>query len=415
MKKMRRKAFKFRLKISEEVEKLFSSYSGGSRFLWNKCLAMNLLRLEEKQRILWYRELNFWLSLWKKSEEYSFLNELPSQTLQQKLKDLEKAFKDAFDKKQPLKRIPNYKRKGIGDSFRYPQGFKIDEKRKKIFLPKIGWVGYYKSRSLEGQAKNVTVKREGMHWYVSIQCEIEVQETIPHPSKSIVGIDMGIKRFATLSDGSCLKPLSSFKKLEEKLAKAQRRLSKKKKFSSNWKKQKRKITCIHKKIGDARKDYLQKHSTTISKSHAVAIVEDLQIKNISKSSKGTLEKPGKNVRAKSSLNRSILDQGWGSFVRMLEYKLEWNGGMLIKVPPHYTSQTCPSPFCGHKSEENRPNKGEKFLCVECGYKGHADHVGALNILARGHRVLACGEDALATSMKQELVGSSDAYLLSRCC
>lgn len=255
-----------------------------------------------------------------------------------------KAFKDAFDKKQPLKRIPNDKRKGLGDSFRYLQGFKIDENRKKMFLPKVGWASDFKSRSLEGQAKNVTVKREGMHWDVSIQCEIEVQETASHASKSIVGIEMGIQRLAMLSDGSYLKPLSSFKKLQEKWAKAQRRLSKKKKFSSNWKKQKRKIACIHKKIGDARKDDLQKHSTKIRKNHAVARVEDLQIKNMSKSSKGTLENPGKNVRAKSGLNRTILDQGWGSFVRMLEYKLEWNGGMLIRASPHYTSQSLSKPF-----------------------------------------------------------------------
>ncbi|MDI1231058.1 MAG: helix-turn-helix domain-containing protein [Methylobacter sp.] len=112
MKKTIRKAFKFQLKVTPQVSRQLANFAGGSRFVWNKALALNLDRLEHKEPLMWYQELNFWATLWKQSDEYSFLKELPSQAIQQKLKDLETAFKDAFDKNQPLKRMPVFKKKG---------------------------------------------------------------------------------------------------------------------------------------------------------------------------------------------------------------------------------------------------------------------------------------------------------------
>ncbi|WP_211236397.1 RNA-guided endonuclease InsQ/TnpB family protein, partial [Desulfovibrio inopinatus] len=179
-----------------------------------------------------YVKLNTELQTWKSDVETEWLKESPSQALQQVLKDLDRAIQNAFDKKSP-KRFPRFKKKGQHDSFRYPQGFKIDGSR--IFLPKIGWLQFHKSREIEGTLKNATVSKRGKHWFVSIQCEIEMKAPV-HLSTSVVGVDMGIKRFATLSDGSYFEPLNSFKKLEKKLAKEQRRLSRKVKGSSNWKK-----------------------------------------------------------------------------------------------------------------------------------------------------------------------------------
>ncbi len=117
---------------------------------------------------------------------------------------------------------------------------------------------------------------------------------------------------------------------------------------------------------------------------------------MNKSSAGTTETPGKNVAAKSGLNKSILDQGWFEFRRQLEYKLNWNGGILIPVPAHYTSQTCPA--CGHVAKENRKTQA-RFVCVDCGHEENADVVGAKNVLARGHRVAACGEDGSDSGRK----------------
>lgn len=384
MKKIICKAFKFQLKVTPETSQKLANFAGGSRFVWNKSLALNLFRLENKFPLMWYQELNFWSTLWKQSDEYGFVKELPSQVLQQKLKDLEKAFKDAFDKNQPLKRIPVFKKKGQHDSFRYPQGFKVDQDKSKVFLPKIGWVSYRNSRKVVGDAKNITVSRKGAHWYISIQTEYQA-ELLAHKSTSIVGIDMGIKQFATLSDGTVYAPLNSFKAKAERLAKLQRQLKNKKKFSNNWKKVKSKITKCHEDIVNARKDYLHKVSTEISESQAIIVIEDLRVRNMSKSSKGNSENKGKKVAQKSGLNKAILDQGWSMFSAMLEYKQSWNSGVVIRVPAQYTSQTCPC--CHHVAKENRLTQAE-FVCVECGFSENADLVGAINVLAKGHALLA---------------------------
>jgi len=384
MKKTLRKAFKFRLKVTPEISQKLGGFAGECRFVWNKSLSLNLTRLEQKLPIMWYEELNFWATLWKKTDEYGFLANLPSQVLQQKLKDLDKAFKDGFDKKQPLKRIPKFKKKGQADSFRYPQGFKVDQDKSKVFLPKIGWVSYRNSRKVLGVAKNVTVSRKGTHWYLSIQTEYEA-DLLAHNSTSIVGIDMGIKQFATLSDGTVYAPLNRFKAKAERLARLQHQLKNKNKFSNNWKKVKAKISQCHEDIGNARKDYLHKVSTEISENQAIIIIEDLRVKNMSKSSKGNSEKHGKKVAQKSGLNRSILDQGWSMFATMLEYKQDWHGGAVLRVPAHHTSQTCPC--CRHDAKENRLTQAE-FACVDCGFSENADLVGAMNVLAKGHALLA---------------------------
>ena len=202
-----------------------------------------------------------------------------------------------------------------------------------------------------------------------------------------------------MSDGTHIDPLNSFKKHQQRLTRYQRRMSRKVKFSNNWKKAKTKIQKIHSDIACARRDFLHKATTTISQNHALVCIEDLQVRNMSKSSKGSSDQPGKMVKQKSGLNRAILDQGWGEFRRQLEYKVGWQGAILLAVPAHHTSQTCPA--CGHVSKDNRLTQA-RFECVDCGYENHADVVGAINVLARGHRVLACGELAQSgRSVKQE--------------
>ena len=262
------------------------------------------------------------------------------------------------------------------------------------------------SRPVLGSLCNATVSLSSGKWFVSIQTEREVEQPIPQASTAI-GIDVGVARFATFSDGSYLEPLACFKKHEARLRRYQRAMSRKTKFSSNWKKSKAKVQRIHIRIANCRRDYLHKATTAISQNHAMVVIEDLQVRNMSKSAKGSAEQPGNNVRAKSGLNKAILDQGWYEFRRQLEYKLAWRGGYLIAVPPHNTSRTCPE--CGCVSADNRRAQAV-FRCIECGREGHADHIGAINILARGHRVAACGEDVSrarparakrAASVKQE--------------
>lgn len=274
---------------------------------------------------------------------------------------------------------------------------KLDEGNNRILLPKIGWVRYRKSRKIEGTPKQVTVSLAGK-WFVSIQTEREVPEPV-HPLHNAVGIDMGIARFATLSDGSSIRPLHSFRKYEKKLAVLQRKMAKREKFSANWRKLKARIQRLHRKIANVRNDFLHKATTSISKNHAVVVMEDLKVRNMSRSASGTLEAPGKNVSAKAGLNKSILDQGWFEFRRQLAYKMAWLGGTLLIVPPQYTSQTCSR--CGCVDKRNRPTQA-KFKCTACGFECNADHNAALNILAAGQAVTACGAGrAQAPALKQE--------------
>lgn len=393
-----RKAYKFRLKTKLKHLRLFAQFAGCCRLVWNKALAFQKDRLEQELSCLAYGKLTTELTRWKQLEELKFLNDVHSQSLQQTLKNLNQALKEAFDKSNS-KQFPRFKKKGKQNSFRYPQGFKVDDKNSRVYLPKIGWICYTKSQEIEGTPKNVAVSRCGQHWYISIQVETET-EPGQHSSTSIVAGDLGITRFLTLNDGTFYAPLNIFRSLAAKLKRLQRQLAHKEKNSSNWKKHKRKITKLHIKIANSRLDYLHKISSTISKNHAVVMLEDLQVSNMSKSAKGTVEQSGKNVRAKSGLNKSILDQGWHEFVRQLGYKLDWAGGRLVLVNPRNTSRCCPN--CGHTSAENRKTQA-LFKCVapSCGYTENADLVGAINVLRAGHAQLACGESSLEFSLKQE--------------
>jgi len=403
-----KKAYKFRLKINESSQQKLERFSGCCRFVWNKVLALNLDRLQNKQSIIWYHEADYWSKLWKASNEYGFLAEAPAQCLQQKLRDLDKAFRDAFNKNQPLKRLPKFKKRGLHSSIRFPTPIQLENRR--VRIPKLGWIGFYKSQDIEGEIKNATLSRQGDQWYIAIQVEQDIEQ-YALPEKS-VGIDLGIKRFAALSDGTYINPINTFKKEQKYLAKAQKKLRLKKKFSLNWKKQQVCIRKIHNKIKNRRLDFLHKNSTRICKNHATIVVEALKISNMTRSASGSKEVPGRNVRAKSGLNKSILDQGWFEFKRQLEYKTHWLGGALIKVNPKNTSLKCN--VCGHTAKENRENQAQ-FFCIVCRHRENADTNAAKNILAAGqshsatewYAVLACRENGLPISVKQEPLGISN--------
>lgn len=393
----RMQAFKYELEPDGEQERDMCRISGACRFVFNKALALQKENHEAGNPFIGYVAIAKQLTKWRHSEETPWLKEAPCHPLQHALKDLDRAYKNFFAKHADF---PRFKRKGGSSSFRYPDPtqIKLDQANSRIFLPKLGWIRYRKSREIIGEVRNVTVSRSGNKWFISIQTEREVSRQSP-PATKAVGIDVGITRFATMSDGTYIVPLNSFKKHQQRLRRYQRRMSRKIKFSNNWKKAKAKVQKIHIGIANARNDFLHKITTTISKNHALVCVEDLQVKKMSKTAAGTKEQPGRRVIQKSRLNRSILDQGWGLFRSQLEYKLQWNGGLLLAVPPQNTSRTCPA--CHQVSECSRKTQSQ-FECVNCRYKENADRVGALNILERGYRLLACGEMVhLGRSMKQE--------------
>ena len=379
----RLQAFKYELKPNGEQARSMRRFAGSCRFVYNKALALQSARYARGEKKLGYAGLCKQLTEWRNSADTVWLATAPVHPLQQTLKDLERAYANFFAKRADF---PRFKKKGQHDSFRYPdpKQSKLDQGNSRLFLPKFGWLHYRNSREVLGTVKNVTVRQSCGTWFVSIQTEREVER--PMPQGIAVGIDMGVARFATLSDGTFYAPVNSFKRHETRLRKAQQALSRKVKFSNNGKKAKARLQRIHARIGNVRRDFLHKTSTTISKNHAMVCIEDLPVRNMSKSAAGTIEQPGRNVSAKSGLNKSILDQGWFEFRRQLDYKLAWLGGWLVAVPPQNTSRTCPC--CGHVSADNRQTQA-RFACVECGFEENADVVGAINVLRAGHARFAC--------------------------
>ncbi|EET5295126.1 IS200/IS605 family element transposase accessory protein TnpB [Escherichia coli] len=385
----RLQAFKFQLRPGGQQEREMRRFAGACRFVFNRALALQNENHEAGNKYIPYGKMASWLVEWKNATETQWLKDAPSQPLQQSLKELERAYKNFFRKRAAF---PRFKKRGQNDAFRYPQGVKLDQENSR------GWMRYLNSRQVTGVVKNVTVSQSCGKWYISIQTESEVSTPV-HPSASMVGLDAGVAKLATLSDGTVFEPVNSFQKNQKKLARLQRQLSRKVKFSNNWQKQKRKIQRLHSCTANIRRDYLHKVTTTVSKNHAMIVIEDLKVSNMSKSAAGTVSQPGRNVRAKSGLNRSILDQGWYEMRRQLEYKQLWRGGQVLAVPPAYTSQRCAC--CGHTAKENRLSQS-KFRCQVCGYTANADVNGARNILAAGHAVLACGEMVQSgRSLKQE--------------
>lgn len=425
------KAYKFRLEPNAEQELVLNKLLGSARFVWNQILAVSFEMLANNERINKVNLVNKIPELRKKPECAFLENSSNGVSLQQKVRDLGDAWGKFFNKKEQAKLkqkpfrakkprffklsdggevqlrplMPRFKKKSDGyDSIRIVQfGRYCWVKGNQVKLPNdIGVVKFRKSQNIVGEIKNVTISKHVGKWYVSFGAENTVEAPV-HPSKSAVGIDLGVKKLITTSSGQVFDPINSFKANQVKLARLQRKLRKKNKFSQNWKKLNLKINTLHHHIDNIRHDYLHKVTTTLSKNHAMIVVGDLKVANMSKSAKGSIEKKGKNVKAKSGLNKSILDQGWSMLVNMLVYKQQWRGGLLVKVDPKYTSQTCSS--CGHVAKENRLTQAN-FSCVECSFGENADINASRNILAVGHTVLSveggCGKGRLAKQKASEI-------------
>lgn len=369
------RAAKFRMEPTAEQAAWLSQTAGACRYVYNLAL--------EQRRDHWRPGRKF--SYVQQAAEITacrsdtdWLKAAPVHALQCALRAVDAAFERFF---AGIGGYPRMKSRGDDDGFRLPDpsylGFKRLSKRMgAVKLPKIGWIKVRDWRALPGELRNVAITRRAGHWYVSIQCRREV----PTPAKSALppaGLDRGVKVFAALSSGDKIEPINAFKGIQVKLAKLQHRLARKTKFSANWRKLKAKISRLHLRAANARKDFLHKRSTEIAKSHGIVKVEALNVRGMSASAAGTAEAPGRNVAQKSGLNRSILDQGWSMFRDLLRYKLAERGGELVEVPAAYTSQTCSC--CGHVDAASR--NGERFKCARCGHEDHADTNAAKNILA----------------------------------
>lgn len=378
-----RKAFKYCLEPTTEQEQNLNQFLGARRWVWNHFLAIQKNRLENNLPLLTKKVMINMLPALKKTEEFNWLSQMQSQILQQVIMDLDKAIWDCLKpkSKESKKQLPRFKKKNINESFRIPVGTKIDNRR--VFISKIGYVKFKKSREIVGEIKNYTVSKKCKKYYISLQTEKIVSEPIHKNIGSMIGIDLGVNKLVTCSDGTIFEPNKSLIIIDKKIRREQKKLSKKKKFGKNWIKQKQKISKLKNKETNIRIDNLHKISDSISKNHAIIAMENLMIDNMTKSAKGTLEEPGKNVKQKSGLNRSILNQGWGILRQQIDYKTQFRGGKLLLVDPKNTSRACSN--CGHTCKENR--KKQNFKCVACGHKLDADINAAINIRERAIKQL----------------------------
>jgi len=378
---MKNKGIKYRMYPTEEQEELLLQEVGNQRFIWNYFLDLSNTKYKSIKEGMSYSEMCMMLPYLK--EEIEFLKIGIATSLQQTLRDLEQAFKNFFRrvKKGKIPGFPKFKKKGMDDSFRVPDPINFTINKSSITIPKIGNIKINKYQPLKGKPKNVTISKDGKKWYCSICLEFN-PKLLPKTGKQ-VGIDLGTVRFATGNQGQIRKSFLKVKGVDSlirKIKTTQKELSRRQKFSNNWMKTKSKLGKFHRQLANKRHDFHHKFSTFLVKSHDLIIVEDLKTSNMTRSAKGTLKNPGKNVKQKSGLNRSILSQGWYSFIYMLNYKCDWYGKKLIKVNPKHTSQICSK--CGYKRKTNRKSQSE-FVCGKCKFEENADVNAARNILNRG--------------------------------
>ncbi len=352
------KVYKYRLEPTTEQEIVLNKTVGCCRFVYNYFLKLNIDQYAKDETFVFNHQMVTMLPELKK--EYPFLSEVFSQSLQTAVRNLSTAFKNFFNKQNAF---PTFKKKGKHDSFTCPQKFRIEEARNRIFIPKVGEVKYRNSRPIEGKVKSITVSKNCGHWYVSVLTEQEIQEQ-PKTFNNPVGIDVGLKEFAVLSTGEVIPNPRYYGALEKKLAKEQRKLARKEKYSNNRKKQLGKVQKIHSKIAHARTDFLHKLSAQIVNSHDLIGVEDLNIKGMVRNHK---------------LAKSIAHGGWSMFNNFLEYKSIWQSKTYQKVERFYpSSQLCSE--CGNK--QIMPLHLRTYVCKECGTTKDRDYNASQNIESR---------------------------------
>lgn len=308
------------------------------------------------------------------------------------LRRLDKAFQAFFRRVRAGQRpgYPRFKGTGWFDTVQWPKdrdgcrwNSAPDSGPVRVYLHGIGHIRVHAHRKVDGRVETVSVKREGRRWHIILACDEVPAEALPETG-SAVGIDMGVASFLTTSEGEQVPNPRHLAASADRLAVAQRALARRKRGSNRRRKARERVAALHMKVRRQRLDHAHKTALSLVRRHDLIAVEALRIANMTRSAAGTLEQPGMNVARKSGLNRSILDAGWGVFLNVLHARAESAGRVIVEVNPANTSRTCPD--CGHRARENRLTQAD-FRCVTCGYAGHADVIGATNVLRAGLALL----------------------------
>ncbi len=314
-------------------------------------------------------------------EEYQ---DIHSQVQQDVLKRLDKAF-DAFFRRVKNGQTPGYPRFKSGDrydSFTYPQsGYEIIGNR--LHLSKIGHIKIKLHRQIKGKIKTCTVKREGDQWFAIFATEYEFDPAMTfHPSEEAVGIDLGVKSFAVLSDGTPIANPRYYRRAEEQIQAAHQKIHRRKKGSHRRTRGKSELSRRYRKVRNRRRDFLHQQSRKLVKQYGTLVFEDLQITNMTKAPDAIQDENGtylpNGAATKGGLNKSILDAAWGQFVALCRHKAEEAGGSVVKVAPKDSSQECSD--CGRIVAKDLSERWHS--CPHCGAELDRDHNAALNILHR---------------------------------
>jgi putative transposase len=395
------RTFVFRIHPSAQQRARLACWEGALRFVWNLAHEQHLLGLLRTDRRFpsWFDQKK---ELTLLRAEVPWINDLPANVGQAMLAHLDDAWKDFFAGKagQPGFKVKDRDTMSIEEPSK--TCWRLDARKNCLRFPKLGNVPLTLHQPLEGTPKTCSLVRDVDQWFAHITCEIEVPESTHEPSPSVIAIDLGVEVAFADSSGRLVPNPRLGEALAPTLAKRQRQLAKKQKGSNNRKKEKVKVAKVHRKLRRQRENFLHTWSHRYAKNHSVVVIEDLKLKNMTRSAKGTESEPGRNVAQKAGLNRALLDVAPGRFMSMLEYKTERHGGVVEHVPAAYSSQECS--VCGHVASENRPTRS-RFCCMACGHEDHADTNAAKVLMQRYTRrtggEAACGGNPEKGPTKQE--------------
>lgn len=362
------KAYKYRIYPNKKQKELLSKTFGCCRFVYNHYLNRRVVLYKEKNKSLTYNQNSKDLTSLKK--ELTWLKEVDSTALQSSLKDLDVAYQKFFKEHSGFPKFKSkrtyrysYKSKVVGKNIQYNVKY--------IKLPKLGWVKTRSKLEPQGRILNATVSQEPSgRFYVSLCCTDVETEPLEDTNK-VTGIDLGLKDFAILSDGSKISNPKYLQKSLKKLAKLQKELSRKTKGGSNYNKARIKVSRMHGHVSNQRKDFLQKLTTELIRQYDVICIEDLDVKEMLQNKK---------------LSRNISDVSWSEFVRMLSYKADWYDRKIVKVDRYFpSSQLCS--YCGHRVNEAKTLSIREWTCPVCGSHHDRDINAAINIKNEGLRIL----------------------------
>ncbi|TGB08714.1 RNA-guided endonuclease TnpB family protein [Streptomyces sp. MZ04] len=382
---------RYRLRPTPDQARRLSEHCADARYVWNLAVEQHAWwtprRGPAPNYVAQARQLT------EARREFGWLRAGSQMVQQQALRDFGQAVSNFF---AGTHRRPTWRKAGRHEGFRIvavrsEHIERLSRNAARVWVPKAGWVRFRLSRPLPDGVKSYRITRDSAgRWHIAFAV---VPAPVPAPGNGqVVGVDRGVTVSAALSTGELLHAPDLAASERRRLVRLQRKLSRAQRGSSRRSRVKAQIAVLKARETDRRKDWIEKTSTSLARCFDVIGVEDLNIRGMTRSAKGTVEEPGRNVAAKAGLNRGILASGWGLLVTRLEHKAP---GRVVRIDPAYSSHTCSA--CGITDREARESQA-RISCRSCGHTGNADVNAAINIKTAAGRAVAAREEPAATRL-----------------